>query len=116
MPVWPSSLPQAPLAESFRETVADNTLRTQMDQGPAKLRRRSTSAVGTIGGTFLLTRPETATLIEFYETALSGGVIPFSFYHPRHGAQVSCRFKTPPTLAATSGGFIRASVEFEVMP
>lgn len=116
MPVWPISLPQSPLADSFRETVADNTIRSQVDQGPAKLRRRATAAVGLISCGFLLDKMESAVLSDFYKTGLSGGVLPFTFRHPRTGGSITCRFKSPPIFAANTGDYFRITLELEIMP
>ncbi len=41
---WPSDLPQRVLADSFSETLADGRLRTAMETGHAKSRRRFSSA------------------------------------------------------------------------
>ncbi len=44
MATWPATLP-APALSSLRETPPDNLIRTQMDKGPAKVRRRTTANV-----------------------------------------------------------------------
>ncbi|QLH37711.1 MAG: hypothetical protein HWD60_00095 [Defluviicoccus sp.] len=41
--VWPSSLPQKPLVDGFSETAPNLVVRSPMDVGPAKVRRRATA-------------------------------------------------------------------------
>lgn len=115
MPVWPTTLPQSPLQDSYRETVADNTVRTAMEQGPAKLRRRATSAVSKLSIGFILNPAQMAVLESFYASGLSGGVLPFTFPHPRTGTGTSCRFTTPPS-ASNIGGYYKVALEMEVLP
>ncbi len=115
MPVWPTSLPQSPLQDSYRETAADNTIRTTMEQGPAKLRRRATSAVSKLAIGFILSPAQMNTLQSFYTSGTSGGIIPFTFPHPRTGNSVSCRMTAPPSIAAI-GGYFKVALEMEVLP
>lgn len=113
---WPDTLPQSPLADGWEETLPDNVLRTQMEQGPPKLRRRGTAAAGTMRLQFLLDAAGCAALDTFYEETLAHGVRPFLFPHPRRGAVVACRMTQPPEYAALNGGFFRARLTMEVLP
>ncbi len=47
-PVWPPSLPQRPLAQGFSEQAPDTLIRTQMEAGPPKVRRRFTAGIRTM--------------------------------------------------------------------
>ncbi len=116
MPTWPDTLPAAPLLESFHETTPDSTIRTEMDAGPAKLRRRTTAAVRRMNVGYLLSKAQVATLEDFYLTTLQGGTIPFTFTHPRTDDAVSCRFVQPPEYGANNGNYFKAALELEVMP
>jgi hypothetical protein len=116
MPTWPVTLPAAPLLEGFREATPDTVLRTEMEQGPAKLRQRTTAGVRTLSVGYLLSAAQVATLETFYLTTLSGGAAAFDFTHPRTGAGVSCRFVRPPEYAAVNGNYFRAALELEILP
>lgn len=116
MPAWPETLPLSPLADSFRETAPDTTIRTQMEQGPAKIRRRTTAGVGDISFAYILSAAQAATLEDFYLDDLSGGAASFSFTHPRTGSPVSCRFRDPPQYEALGGDYVRVAVKLEVLP
>ena len=54
MTVWPSSLP-APLLSTFKETPPDNVIRTSMDVGVAKVRKRTSANVRPISFSLMLT-------------------------------------------------------------
>jgi hypothetical protein len=116
MAAWPETLPQSPLVEGFRETPADNSLRTAMETGPAKLRRRATSGAAGLTAGFLLDAAQLAALDIFYADTLQGGTLPFDFTHPISGETISCRFRQPPSRAALNGGYFRSVLELEVVP
>lgn len=116
MPSWPETLPAVPLLDGFHETVPDAVIRTSMEQGPAKARRRSTAAVRLFELHYLLDRAQLAALDAFFLTTLMGGVLPFGFPHPRGGGTLSCRFVRPPEYAAANGAYFRATCMLEALP
>lgn len=115
MPSWPSNLPGLPLAGKYEETPPETVLRTPMDEGPAKLRRRGTAGVRRLKLEYLLDASQVAALDAFYLEDVRGGALSFSFAHPREGELVSCRFRAAPVYAA-EGALYRAAVELEVLP
>lgn len=116
MPSWPPTLPSSPLADGLRETLPATALRTEMDQGPAKLRRRTTAGAATLSVNYLVSRAQVDGLQEFFNETLAGGTLPFDFTHPVSGASVSCRFRQPPAYAAVNAQYFRAALELEVLP
>jgi len=58
-PLWPPSLPQSPLGDSFAEQPPNLIVRSPMDVGPAKVRRRSTAGVSRLQLAQRATRPGT---------------------------------------------------------
>jgi hypothetical protein len=116
MTTWPESLPAAPLLDGFSETPPDLTLRTQMEQGPAKTRRRTTAGVTQMTAAYFLTRAQVETLLDFYTADLSGGSLSFAFVHPRTGDNVNVRFRQPPALTPLNGIYCRVKLSLEVLP
>lgn len=116
MPQWPETLPQSPLNDSFRESLPQSVLRTEMDQGPAKTRQRTTAATGKISFSLLLTLAQAQALEGFFQETLAGGSLSFIFTHPRTGAAVSCRFLRPPEFTAQGGVHFRSAIELETLP
>lgn len=116
MPSWPETLPAFPLAETFRETLPDTALRSPMEQGPAKVRQRTSAGAAQIAAAYVLTPAQAETLEDFYRDTLAGGTLAFGFTHPRKEEVVSCRFKRPPEYTGLNGGRFRAVIELEVLP
>ncbi len=114
--LWPEDLPQSPLLDGWQETLPDNVLRTKMEQGPPKLRRRGTDAPAKIAAQFLLDTAQCGVLENFYAETLSGGAQRFAFTHPRSGLAVLCRMAQPPEFIALNGGHFRARLTLEVLP
>lgn len=116
MPTWPLTLPAAPLVDGFRETMPPVTVRTEMDAGPAKIRRRTTSGVGKLSLAYLLNAAQVATLESFVTHDLAGGALAFGFTHPRRGTTVNCRFTRLPEHLAVNADFFKSTFELEILP
>jgi hypothetical protein len=79
-PVWPGTLPQYPLRESFRERLPETVIEAQPDFGPALARQRFTAAVRPISCEILLkTDAQKTTLEAFIKTDLKGRALPFTW-------------------------------------
>lgn len=120
MPVtWPTtnSFPQSPLT-GFVETPGENTIRTQNDSGPAKLRRLTTSAPTTFQLPFILTEAQADDLMTFYETTTFYGVKTFDgLPHPRtDSASVEWRFLEPPSLTLIEYDTYQVVLRLELLP
>ena len=115
MAIWPSGLPQRPLAEGFTESAVPSVVRTDMDVGPAKMRRRYTAEVRVYSMGLLLTTAQVATLETFYVTTL-GCVEPFDWIDHRTNAAASYRFRSPPSYSEAGPGYWRATLDLEVLP
>lgn len=113
MPTWPPSLPQQPLVDGLQETLPDVALRTQMDAGADKVRRRHTAAVRPLTVAFLLDGAQSETLDAFYA---DNAALPFDWEHPRTGAAISLRFVGPPRFTAHGSSRWRAELSLEVLP
>ena len=116
MTTWPDTLPASPLLDGFRETVQNTALRTEMEQGPAKLRRRTTAGVRTMSVAFVLSAAQVAILDTFYLTTLQGGTLSFDFTHPRTAAAVTCRFVKPPEYGVLNGAYFKTALDLEIVP
>lgn len=114
MASWPT-LP-APIINSFNESPPDNLIRTSMDKGAAKVRRRTTSNVRPLSFEMILTPAQVVTLDTFYVTTTNSGADEFTYTHPRAGSTVSARFASPPSYSDINGLAYKASVSLEVMP
>jgi hypothetical protein len=97
---WPIALPQIPLIEGYREQPGSQVIRTDMDAGPAKVRRRFTSEVRRFELSLQLTADQMAIFDTFFTELCGGGATPFDWVHPRTGEAGSFRFVSEPTWQA----------------
>jgi hypothetical protein len=76
---WPSTIPQAFIQDSFSETQQGGVIRTTMDTGPAKVRRRFTATSTYWEGYMVMTYSELEIFKTFYETTIAYGSLRFNF-------------------------------------
>lgn len=83
IPIWPTTLPQAPLIENLSERYT--TLAQSVTSGNKSIlvRRNSTRAQDRLAVSFNLTRAQVGYFEKFYYDTLAGGTLRFSFTHPR---------------------------------
>lgn len=115
MPTFPDTLP-SPLANSLQEQLPNNIVRTQMDVGPAKVRRRTTANVRSLRMTYVLNKDQAADLEAFFFNDTAGGALSFDYTHPRTGDTVSARFTEPPQISSLNGIYFQISISLEVLP
>jgi hypothetical protein len=115
---WPAALPQSPLLQGASGSFAKTAIRTSMDAGAAKVRRRFTAAVRPFKCSFEVTAAQLATLEDFFANTLAGGALSFTFPHPLYGT-VTMRFVTdePPAWQPRDDpSAFEVQLSLEVMP
>jgi hypothetical protein len=97
-PVWPTTLPQGPYQQDDGPDIQpqSNAIRTPMDVGPAKQRRRFTAVPSPITFNLLLSETEIAILDTFVQVTLLD-VMPFDWIDFQTGATATYRFMARPT-------------------
>lgn len=113
---WPATLPQLPSIKGWNEKPPELTIRTNMDAGPAKVRRRFTAGVRPQSFSLTMTTAQVAIFDDFFVTTLSGGADRFTWTNPRTSASVEFRFKSIPQYKPISGAYYEVSFELEQMP
>ena len=116
--IWPPSLPQVP-QKGFTETGGALIMRTQMDAGVAKQRRRGLSPAQ-LNVSFILTTAQVDTLEDFVNNTIKG-VARFGFTHPRTKAIEEVRIipqgeGTLYNLAYLAPGYWTLTLQLEVLP
>lgn len=91
IPIWPKSLPQSPLASSFKQKAPSNLLRSSMDTGPDKVRRRGTAKPFTQSLTFVMDNTQLNTFENFVRNTLGYGVRAFEMYQTHRERYVRTR-------------------------
>ena len=110
MAVWPSDILIG--RENYKETPPDRVIRSKMDIGPDKLRRRSSSAVRKL--TLALTLTD-ALMQEFDDFYLDNDSLQFTFTDPRTDTDVQARFTSVPEYSRRETIW-DVSVQLEILP
>jgi len=113
--LWPPGLPQDAFLGHV-ETAPEERLRTNMDVGPPKMRRRFTAGVRNVEIPLVLTTAQSTTLMDFYTTTLTGGVGAFDWKLTRTGDTVSFRFVEPPKIEALEPNVWKTALSLEILP
>jgi hypothetical protein len=91
---WDSTLPQSYIQSSFNHTPQGNVLRTNMDSGPAKVRRLFTAVPENYSGVMVMTSAQLTTFKTFFTTTLGYGINTFNFPDPFNlSSTIEVRFK-----------------------
>lgn len=94
---WPAGLPDC--AETWEEVDQPTTVRTQMQSGPPKVRRRFTRTLRQVRVGFTMNHAQAMQLRDFFELDLQGGVNEHTFRHPFRDALENFRFMEAPRIA-----------------
>ncbi len=116
MPAWPGTLPPLTEVQAYTETPGVQALRTEMEEGPAKLRRLPAPMPDQLQFQQLYTLTQTQTMDTFYLTTLAGGTLSFDDTHPRTGSSVTFRLIGRPQYSHLSGSLWTCTFTLEVLP
>ena len=95
-PAYPASLPQNPLVEGFNDTRQKAALRSDMDTGAPKRRKRFTAAIRPLKFPTILNGTQRVTFDTFYKTTLGEGSLSFTIPDPVDGNTITVFFVAPP--------------------
>lgn len=90
--VWPVSLPQVLMLDGLNAKRNSAVVRTQMDAGPQKVRRRYTVSTKTFTGSIIVTEAQRVTLESFYRNVLADGALRFVLADPQTLEEAEFRF------------------------
>lgn len=82
--VWPLALPQETFKEGYSRAIPDQTIRSSMETGPAKVRFRGGHMPEVISMTLVLTDEQRDVLIAFAKEVTKGGTFPFEYPNPEN--------------------------------
>jgi len=104
MAVWPASLPQQVFRDGFQEQIVPAVaIRSKMDSGATKRRRRFTTGPRMMNVTVNMDDTQLATFQTFYNTTLDGGTAPFTFPDPRLTSPITVAFAQEPRSVRPEG-------------
>lgn len=94
--LWPPTIPQMPLIDSYEEVAPNIILRSSVETGAPKVRRRYTAAATQITCRYSLTRAELAIFDDFFFGPAAGGAVQVDWPHPWRHETVRIRFREQP--------------------
>jgi len=100
---WPDGLPSDFLAEGLTIKPQSNVIRTKMDAGPNKARRRYTARTVLFSGKQRFDDDELETFKQFYQTVLADGVLRFYFKDPNSNELAEYRFSEDYSVVEIGG-------------
>lgn len=115
-PRWPSALPTGFLKDGFTLSPQDSRLRSPMDAGRPKQRRRFTAKTENFTGPLLMDPDQVTAFVEFYDDVLQDGTLTFRWVHPRTRLPVDMQFVGPYSLTSFDGRNYFVNVSVEVLP
>jgi hypothetical protein len=105
------------LVSGYGEAVPDVSIKSSMDVGPAKVRRRTTAAVRPVAGKLILTLTQLGYFKTFYNTTILGGSLRFDWVDPYDGTTaVEMRFTEPPSWSAIDPDKFEVQMKMEILP
>jgi hypothetical protein len=116
MAVWPGALPDRFLVNGYREAMPESTIRTQMDAGPPKLRRRYTAAYRPIQGRIECNASQLAALDTFFVTTCANGALPFDWINSRTGAAATFQWRGAPMIEPNHSDSFFVSLDLLQVP
>jgi len=102
---WPAELPATLLIDGFSKQPQSSVIRTAMDAGPKKARRRYTARTVNFSGKQIFDVDELAVFEAFYQFTLADGVLRFNFTDPTSLEIAEFRFTDNYTVGAIEGLF-----------
>lgn len=120
-PIWPTSLPQAPLRSDYREAGPSAILRSETDTGPAIVRRRFTAASRRREVTYRMSEAQLEIFETFFDQTIAGGSLRFDWPDARRDQTVEARMRIetgnePYTVAGIGAGWYDVTFVIEILP
>ena len=97
---WPTDIPFCLLMQGYLEERQPVVIRSPVDSGPQKVRRRYTRPLNGIIGALVVTLEQLDSFWLFFDTTLQGGTFTFEVPNQITGEMKECRFLQPPRISA----------------
>ncbi len=92
---WPDGLPDVLILDGQNADKKNAVLRTEMDAGPAKQRRRYTIATKDFNGSIVVNETQRKKLETWFDNVIAGGALRFLMKDPQTLEYAEFRFKQP---------------------
>lgn len=116
IPVWPETLPAAPLRAGFEEEFSDTTVNGDFDIGPGPIRRRTSARMRTAGIRLDLEIAQKTILMDFFTGPCQSGARRFQWVDWADGETPRLFRFVPPLTFVPLGDVWEARVTVEMLP
>lgn len=96
---YPATLPDAPLRSGYNQKQQSNVVRSSVDVGEAKVRRRYTDPIYNENWQMILTPVQIPIFNSWFNTDLQSGVLRFTFNDPVTDTASEYRFLDMPAFS-----------------
>lgn len=116
MPTWPAEMPTV-RPGGYQEQPQSQILRSDMETGPPKTRRRFTAGIRPVTAQYVVDDAQLQTFEVFFENEIAAGALSFAWTHPRTENQVSAKIVPPYQVEPVNGGlWWLLSLTIEIQP
>jgi hypothetical protein len=113
---WPTTLQTLWSEANFGLDAGDSSIRSEMDFGPNKVRRRTTVAIDRFSGSIYLTTAQYTIFKNFFNVSLNRGTNTFYFNHPIEEDQRVFRFIGSYRITSIGAGNFILNFTWEEIP
>lgn len=113
---WPDYLPNSAVRGGYNEEMEVHNAKHAPEVGETIFRRRSRIATEKVGFTIQMTTAEVALFLQFHQSELFDGTLPFTFTDPRKGTTAIFSFLSPPSIHAISYNRYSVTLSLRRMP
>lgn len=113
---WPATLQQLVNEGGFTMTIGDTSVRSDMDTGLPKIRRRFTKSIDFANVNIWVDVAQYNTWRTFYDTSIDGGTLAFELEHPITGVLTEFLIIGAPQVTPIGGGRFAVSMVWEIQP
>lgn len=113
---WPSTLPQRPRPDGYKENLGTADIRSSVEVGPAKVRKRYTKRIPIYEWSFDMSLTQVAALEAFYDLIGLRGTFDFTGGDPRTGSAYTYRFLEGPNITHEGGENWSVHCKVEKLP
>lgn len=112
---WPPTLPKCFGIDGFSYQEVPNVIRSEVEVGAAKVRRRYTRSIVNISAGMVVDSDGVKDFQTFYDFTLHSGVNSFLYQDPVMGKDVEMRFVSPSVITPI-GDRWKVAMQIEVLP
>jgi hypothetical protein len=109
---WPAGFSDKVNVDGFGYSIGDNLVRTTMDTGPYKTRKRFTKQLDKMSVRMVITKSQYPTFRTFYDVTLASGSLAFRFNNPLTGVEQSYKFNETPSVSSIGGDYLTLDMKW----